>query len=1365
MVFVPIAPSSLANDAAVDPVVQVAPAGGSAEKSEEVSGQGWASLQSALQPAKLRPSPSGVAGPDDEFGYSVAVEGNRALVGGIGLGSTGAAVVLEDAGSGWVEVATLRPLDGEPADQFGFAVSLSGDRALVGAKLNDASGTSSGSAYVFDFNGQDWSQTAKLAPNDGAAGDVFGHSVSLVGDRALIGAKGDNGGSGSAYVFELDGPEWVETAKLTAYDASQGDEFGFSVSLSGDRALIGAHRDDENGENSGSAYVFELDESNWSETAKLTVQDSQGDEFGFSVSLFGDRALIGAPRDDDNGGGSGAAYVFDLDGTSWNQTAKLAPDDGSGGDEFGSSVSLSGARALIGARRDDNQGEESGSAYLFDLEGVNWVETARLVPADAEARDRFGAAVSLADDRALVGANLDDDNGGDSGSAYVFDFDGPAQDWDQTAKLTPAEGSSFDWFGVSVSVDGGRALIGASRDRANVVDSGSAYVFDFDGTSWVKTAELAPADGASDDRFGTSVSLSGNRALIGASQDDASGEDSGSAYIFDFDGESWSETAKLTPADGAERDQFGISVSLSGDRALVGSFRDDDNGLSSGSAYVFDFNGKSWSQTDKLTPEDGSAIDEFGRSVSLFGDRALIGNYRDDVNGIASAGSAYVFDFDGTSWGETAKLTPGDGAEGDLFGISVSLSGDRALVGAYLDDAKGSSSGSAYVFDFDGTSWNETAKLAPADGAPGDIFGFSTSLSGNRALIGAHLVNANGSDSGSAYVFDFDGKNWNETVKLVPADGGIRDFLGFSVSLSGDRALVGAYGDDDNGTDSGSAYVYDFNEPPVAQDDDFTVLEDNVLNGNLFADNGNGIDTDPGGGGFEVQSAGTFTAAGIGGAVTTQTNGDFVYTPPANASGEAAFGYTIVDSSGATDSATVTIEVNAVDDPPVAVDDSANLDEDAPATAIGVLANDTDIDGGPIAIGSVTQPTVGTVAIAGDGMMVTYTPAADQCNDGNPPDDFSYTLAPGGASATVSVAVTCVNDAPTLSAGDPPAVDEDAGAQALPGWATFDPGPAEGGQSVLAYSVGNVSDPALFAAGPSLDAAGRLTYTPAADANGSSVFEVTVQDDGGTANGGSDTSDPKTFTITVTPVNDPPTFDNAGDVTEIEDADYAEPWASSIRPGPADESGQAVSFMTTVISNPSLFATGPAVDSTGNLTFTPAADTTGSAEIEVTAIDDGGSGNGGSPVSAPATLTIDVVKAADLSIDKVSGSFFTPPGGDVGYTITVSNAGPSDVTQAAVIDTPPARLGNVSWNCMPSGNADCNPSGTVEIDELVNLPEGANVTFRINAELTDTLNDPITNTVTVSSPAGVLELDSTNNSDSDTDVVGLFADGFESIEP
>ena len=314
--------------------------------------------------------------------------------------------------------------------------------------------------------------------------------------------------------------------------------------------------------------------------------------------------------------------------------------------------------------------------------------------------------------------------------------------------------------------------------------------------------KITAADGDALDSFGRSVSVSGDYIVVGAFTDGDNGLNSGSAYIFKRNGTSWTQEVKTLPSDGAAGDQFGNSVSISGDYAVMGARYDDDNGSSSGSAYVFKRTGPSWVQEAKLLSSDGAADDWFGFSVSISGDYAVVGAFGDDDNG-TSSGSAYVFKRTGTSWTEEAKLLPSDGATDDWFGNKVSISGDYAVVGAWGDDDNGSFSGSAYVFKRTGTSWAQEVKLLASDGAASDYFGFPVSILGDYAVVGA-----SGDGSGSAYVFKRTGTSWAQEVKLLASDGAASDYFGFSVSITVDYAVVGAFADDDNGTDAGSVYLY-----------------------------------------------------------------------------------------------------------------------------------------------------------------------------------------------------------------------------------------------------------------------------------------------------------------------------------------------------------------------------------------------------------------------------------------------------------------------------------------------------------------------------------------------------------------------------
>ena len=391
--------------------------------------------------------------------------------------------------------------------------------------------------------------------------------------------------------------DWQEKDKLTALDGAGNDLFGYSVSISGDYAIVGAYNDDPCGTDSGSAYIFTRDGESWVQQTMLTGRDiSSGAFFGTSVSISGDYAIVGAYK------GFGSAYIFKRFGENWIEQAKLLPSDGAAADFFGCSVSISGDYAIVGASQADVNGlYNSGSAYIFEMPKSGWVdaiETAKLTVSDGAVRDRFGVSVSVWGDYAIVGAYTDDPCGTDSGSAYIFAPNEVDSNWSQQAKLTASDGAGGDRFGASVSVWGDYAIVGAHKDDPCGIDSGSAYIFKRDGESWIQQTMLTGRDIADGDRFGVFVSISGDYAIVGADF----GEDNavGSAHIFKRnDDADWTQEDKLTASDGETFDQFGVSVAIDGENAIVGAHNDDQFGINSGSAYVFqkaicptgDFNG------------------------------------------------------------------------------------------------------------------------------------------------------------------------------------------------------------------------------------------------------------------------------------------------------------------------------------------------------------------------------------------------------------------------------------------------------------------------------------------------------------------------------------------------------------------------------------------------------------------------------------------------------------------------------------------------------------------------------------------------------------------------------------------------------
>ena len=389
-----------------------------------------------------------------------------------------------------------------------------------------------------------------------------------------------------------------------------------------------------------------------------------------------------------------------------NEIQKLTASDATPSDHFGTSVAIQGDLAVIGAL---NAGDlpNSGAAYVyrFDPGESRWIEEQRLVALDGDLHDEFGFPVALnpVDPTLIVvGARLDDDEGFNSGSAYVFRYNPDSQLWAQEQKLTAWDGDANDRFGTGVSIWADVAMIGARLDDDPDPDTGSVYVFRYDPVTetWQEQQKLIPSDWEFSGRFGASVSLEGDWAVIGARTHHEEASAEGAAYIFRFDPkmQRWEEQQKLQASDAAEFNLFGASVSLSGDTALIGAtFGDAPGVFNSGAAYIFQFNGKQWVEKQKLTASDAGFGDQFGRSVSLSGQTAIIGALVDDDVGNAS-GSAYIFTEDAGGWIERAKLHSSDLEASDLFGASVAIDQDRAFVGATNDDDDGSESGSAYVF-------------------------------------------------------------------------------------------------------------------------------------------------------------------------------------------------------------------------------------------------------------------------------------------------------------------------------------------------------------------------------------------------------------------------------------------------------------------------------------------------------------------------------------------------------------------------------------------------------------------------------------------------------------------------------------------
>lgn len=381
--------------------------------------------------------------------------------------------------------------------------------------------------------------------------------------------------------------------------------------------------------------------------ARLLADDrARFDNFGESVAISGDTALIGAcgvgfdPSDNPfERVNTGAVYVYVRSGTTWTQQAKFTSSDIAENDTFGCHVALDGDTALIGAGADDlttPDRSNAGSAYVFTRSAGVWTQQQKLVASDGAANDFFGSSVALSGDTAVVGAAFDDTPAGnDAGSAYVFTRS--AGVWTQQQKLIASDAAPDDVFGISVALSGDVVMVGAPTDF--FFTTGAVYVFTRSGSTWTEQQKLS--SGESIDNFGASVALAGDTALVGAPADsfDLKAITTGAAHVYRLSGGVWTQETKLTPIVGRPFYKFGENVALDGDTAMVG-------GRSTDSVDVFTRNASIWVQQHHLTPDSSADFGDFGAALAIAGDSILIGApvfEGEGISGIEQAGAAYVY--------------------------------------------------------------------------------------------------------------------------------------------------------------------------------------------------------------------------------------------------------------------------------------------------------------------------------------------------------------------------------------------------------------------------------------------------------------------------------------------------------------------------------------------------------------------------------------------------------------------------------------------------------------------------------------------------------------------------------------------------
>ncbi|MBP7830923.1 MAG: hypothetical protein KA248_13510 [Kiritimatiellae bacterium] len=664
----------------------------------------------------------------------------------------------------------------------------------------------------------------ELVGMDSVIADLFGTSVALHGDVAVLGAPfadplGQQG-AGTVYVFERNAQgtnTWAQGKKLTASDPLTGDQLGRAVAVDGDIIVAGRlYADVGTHTNQGAAHVFQRNAggtNNWGEVAKLVSSDgATGDVFGVAMAVDGDIMVVGAMLHDTPGiNAAGAAYVFErrASGTTsaWVEVSKLMASNPAAIAYFGASVDVDGDVVAVGAPGFSGGVSGIGRTYLFERNahgGDAWGQVAELAAADAAAGATFGESVALDNGTLIVGAPGSTLSAAtNTGSAYCFvRTRGGTNRWQQVAKLQPSDPSPGQDFGRAVELRGDLAIVGASR-------SNFVYVFQRDAggeDAWGEVARVAaPSTLDSTDEFGVDVALQSGVLLVGASGGGPA--DSGAAYLYPVVHEEWARYGTRSQNNRAADDEFGAAVDMDGSVLIVGApYRDLDGTNDVGAAYIFERGTRD--QVRRLLSPGPSEDDGFGMSVAVDGDVAVVGEPLDDLYGF-NAGRAYVYHRNegGTNnWGRiteiSALLSLTTPTTNDTFGSAVDISGDTIIVGRPgRSDNRGMVD--FFVRNQDGTNaWGFVSSTLGSVQLENRFFGSSLAIDGDTAIVAAPGDNFT---NGAVYIVQRQAGStniWREIRRISSPDAQLNDAFGRNVALSGDTALVNAYS-------LGKAYLFE----------------------------------------------------------------------------------------------------------------------------------------------------------------------------------------------------------------------------------------------------------------------------------------------------------------------------------------------------------------------------------------------------------------------------------------------------------------------------------------------------------------------------------------------------------------------------
>ena len=661
---------------------------------------------------------------------------------------------------------------------------------------------------------------SKLQATFPAPADYFGHSVAIYGDEAVVGAFGRNENAEqtawahSLFIFQRSGANWMlETSFSSQIYRSHSDYFGYSVVMGYNAIAVGVpladvfHPGTGYNTDEGEVFVYRKINGSWERQGVAFAPDGEaGDHFGTSVGLVTNRLVVGSPLDQVGANGAqGSVYVFDVSTDTPAMTAHLTAADGSFGDHFGESLSFTtfyGEYFLVGAPLDDiGSNADQGSAYLFYDNSGAWNQYTKVVAPDGAANDNFGQSVAMTYFGLTVGSPGDDVGANvDQGSVYFY----AGLDGILSAHIFDPYGRPFDYFGSSVAMYIRKIVAGAEGFNES---RGKAILFEQVNGSWSFIRYLFANGGEPGDAFGHSIGFGNDNIIVGAWQAAVNENISaGSAYIFRLASGNWS--AQPTTESGmVAYDAFGYSVALDGNTAIVGvPYSDSGEAENAGRSFIFVRNNGLWSIEAQLIPSDVVGLDLFGNSVSISGDTAVIGAPNKQIGANPAAGNAYIYTRVGGIWSLQSTIVANDAQPNDNFGSSVNIDGNDIVVGAPKKDLGAiGDAGAIYWFARSGNSWAQENEYQDPTANASAFLGSSVAISDNTAVGGEPEQTLSGQvKAGRIFIFERNAGNWTPPTAVTAPTNTANYYFGNAVDIDGDSIIASAFGS----SSAPSAFVF-----------------------------------------------------------------------------------------------------------------------------------------------------------------------------------------------------------------------------------------------------------------------------------------------------------------------------------------------------------------------------------------------------------------------------------------------------------------------------------------------------------------------------------------------------------------------------